>query len=261
MTEKTEPGGATFEAHWQTHKAPEISTSKLAEARAFLGPLRRRMQQATEPMRVLDMGCGDGVHAAVLSEEGLGQHRYYGVDLSVNAVRLARSRMRTRGSTVTDFQAGNALSLPYRSGVFDAVFSYGVIAYTGKPEMALDEMVRVCKPTGLVGVWVYPKAGGLAGALFGLTRALCRRLGRRGAKMIVHAIVPFLPVLPVRSGVNLFNSTWPQCVEVIEVNLLPEVLEFYSAEDVLSWFSDRAITVDFVDSERPVAVWGTTARR
>ena len=58
---------------------------------------------------------------------------------------------------------------------------------------------------------------------------------------MVSAIVPLLPVLPVRSGVNLFNSTWRQCAEVVEVNLLPSVLDFYGADEVGSWFRRRGL--------------------
>lgn len=244
-----------FKEHWHEHAALEISPSKQAEARAFLRPLFERMEQAVEPMHILDVGCGDGVHAVALAKAGLGAHCYYGIDLSTEAVRLTHGRMRAINEARVKLQIGDALSLPYRSHVFDNVFSYGVLAYTGALETALDEMIRVCKPGGLIGVWLYPEMKGLGGTLFEFTRAVCRRLGRRLSRIIVYMIVLLLPILPVRSGVSLFNSSWRQCVEVVEVNLLPEVLEFYTLEDVLEWFHRRDMEIEFIDMDRPIAVW------
>jgi SAM-dependent methyltransferase len=245
-----------FKAHWHKHAASEISPSKQAEARAFLRPLFERIEQAVEPMRILDVGCGDGVHAVVLTRAGLRTHRYCGIDLSTEAVRSAHGRMcAMEDETRAKLQVGDVLSLPYRSHGFDVVFSYGVLAYTGTPETALDEMIRVCKPGGLIGVWLYPKMESLGGKIFEFTRAVCHRLGRRLSKIIVYMIVPLLPILPVRSGVNLFNATWQQCVEVVEVNLLPEVLDFYTLDDVMEWFHRRDMEVEFTDMDRPIAVW------
>jgi ubiquinone/menaquinone biosynthesis C-methylase UbiE len=249
-----------FEKHWSEQTTLDISLAKQAEARAFLRPLYERMTQSNDPMRILDVGCGDGVHAVVLTKEGLGGHRYYGIDLSSEAVKLAKRRVSELDWTGAEFQIGDALSLPYCSQSFHVVFSYGVVAYTDAPEVVLNEMVRVCKCGGLIGIWLYPKMDGLAGTLLESTRAVCRCLGRRLSKIIVYMIVPLLPLLPVRSGINIFNSTWKQCVEVVEVNLLPEVLEFHTLENVLHWFQKRQLEIQLVDPDRPIAVWARVSK-
>jgi len=244
-----------FEEHWRTNVLPEIGISKLAEASGFLQIVFNQIDKLERPARILDVGCGDGVHTTVLSKVESGSLAYCGVDISFDAVRLASRRPERHSGATFDFQAGDALSLPYCSNAFDIVFSYGVIAYTGWPERAIDEMVRVCKPGGLVGVWVYPKKVGIVGQLFELARSLSHRLGRRWSRIIIYPIVLILPLLPVRSGINLFNSTWQQCVEVVEVNLLPDELDFYTPQDVLGWFGKRNLEVQLIDRERPVAVW------
>jgi ubiquinone/menaquinone biosynthesis C-methylase UbiE len=250
-----------FDIHWRKHAAREISLPKKAKARDFLRLVLERMERCAEPLRILDMGCGDGVHAVVLAEADLGEHCYYGIDISTEAVKLAQGRIYSIDQAKAKFQIGNAVSLPYRSDSFDVVFSYGVIAYTGAPQKALDEMMRVCKPGGLIGVWVYPKIDGTAGALFDFTRAVCHHLGRRFSKIIVNIVVPLLPILPVHSGINPFNATWQQCVEVVEVNLLPEVLEFYTLQDVLEWFSRRRMKIQSVDPREPISVWARTCEQ
>jgi len=243
---------ADFERHWASHRGDAVSAAKAEEARGFLRPLFDHLRRSPSRIRVLDVGCGDGVHAAVFAENGF-PHRYCGVDLSHGALVTAR-RHAERGAS---FQAGDVLRLPYRTASFEAVFAYGVLAYTTAPQQALDEMIRVCTPGGLIGVWVYPKPSGIAGVLYRTARALCRT-SPIAAKVLVFLIVPLLPVLPVRSGVNLFTSTWRQCVEIVEVNLVPTVLDFFSQEQVLDWLRDRGLAVQYVDPERPIAVWART---
>lgn len=99
------------------------------------------------------------------------------------------------------------------------------------------------------------KGGGMGGAMFKFTRLVCRLIGRQFSKVIVYLIVPLLLFLPVRSGINLFNATWQQCVEVVEVNLLPAVLKFYTLEEVLEWFRRRQMRIQFIDPDRPIAIW------
>ena len=245
-------GRAGFERHWEVNRVNRVSAAKTAEAAGFLQPLLRELDTLPAGARILDVGCGDGVHAGVLAAQNLGARRYVGVDVSLTA--LAAARAHAPDSRVT-FQAGDALRLPYRAGTFAAVFSYGVLAYTGAPEQALDEMVRVSAPGGLIGIWMYPRPRGLGGVLFRLARGVSQTFGAAGARVMVSAIVPLLPVLPVRSGVNLFNSTWRQCAEVVEVNLLPGVLDFYAPEEVGSWFRRRGLTIEYVDEGRPIAIW------
>ena len=244
-----------FERHWKKHEINDLSLSKYAEASGFLQFLIDHARESEKTLRILDVGCGDGIHAVALVETVSDKFSYWGIDLSAEAVKMANRRMNALNEARARFQAGDALSLPYESCSFDAVFSYGVLAYTGAVGRALDEIVRVCKPGGLIGIWVYPKMGGVKGAIFDFTRKVCRIFGGRLSKVVVWIIVPFLPILPVRSGVNLCNSTWNQCVEVVEVNLLPELLEFYTSEEIQMWFSDRQLKTVYIVQEIPVALW------
>lgn len=250
----------SFNSHWNANIVSEISSAKLSEARSFLRPLYEKMKESDESIQILDVGCGDGVHSLVLLEDGIDGHRYFGLDISLKACRLARERVRQINRGYAAFHCGDVSKLPYRSNSFEIVFSYGVLAYTDMPEAGFDEMVRVSKPGGLVGLWLYPKPKGLSGKLFNFTRSICHLLGRRFSKLVVYTVVLFLPFLPVRSGINLFNSTLRQCVEVVEVNLLPDVLEFYALENILEWFYKRDLKIQLVDPDRSIAVWARVSK-
>lgn len=244
-----------FEEHWHDNALQEIGVNKLAEAKEFLEIVFNQIEKTKAPISILDVGCGDGVHKTALAQAEVGRFVYFGMDISFEAIKLASIRPNGHSVSSFHFQTGDALSLPYCSNTFDVVFSYGVIAYTGAPEQAFDEMIRVCKPGGLVGIWIYPKMEGIVGKLFNFTRSLCHWLGKKWSKVVIYPIVLLLPALPVRSGINLFNSTWQQCVEVVEVNLLPKELGFYTLNDVLEWCERRNLDVQFIDDKRPVSVW------
>ena len=244
-----------FERHWARHAAGGVNAAKQTEAEHFLAPLLERIRNGTV-RTILDAGCGDGVHAAVLVRHAGAGLRCWGVDLAEGAWRLARARDADgKENRAMAFCRGNVLALPFAAGRFDAAFAYGVLAYTGQSERALEEMIRVVRPGGLIGIWMYPSLRGWKGCLFRAARMVCRGVGPVGARLLAALVVPLLPVLPVSSGVNLFNSTWRECREVVEVNLLPPVLDFYREDEVRAWFERRGLERIADDPERPITLW------
>jgi methionine biosynthesis protein MetW len=100
----------------------------------------RLLKQHIDPgLRVLDVGCGDGLAAgSVLRDQG----DYVGVDVSENAVREAKEH---------GFDVGvieDAESLPFGDNEFDAVVSLEVIEHLLFPLRAVQEATRVLKPGG-----------------------------------------------------------------------------------------------------------------
>ncbi|MEV6343966.1 class I SAM-dependent methyltransferase [Actinoplanes sp. NPDC051851] len=87
--------------------------------------------------RCLEIGCGTGVHAALLG--GLGWTPI-GVDLSAGMLRHARGRL--------PVALGDAASLPVRDGSLDAVVA--VMVHTDMPQYpdVLREVARVLRPGG-----------------------------------------------------------------------------------------------------------------
>jgi SAM-dependent methyltransferase len=83
--------------------------------------------------RVLDVGCGTGEFAAVLTEECPGE--VVGVDADTDLLRVAAGRV--------PVVAGDATRLPFRTGAADLVACQALLVNLPDPGRAVDEFARV----------------------------------------------------------------------------------------------------------------------
>jgi demethylmenaquinone methyltransferase/2-methoxy-6-polyprenyl-1,4-benzoquinol methylase len=101
--------------------------------------------EGRRPARVLDLCCGTG-DMSFFAEE-LGARAVIGADFTVPMLSVARRRAREDGRR-SRFTAADALRLPFRDGVFDAItVGYG-LRNVADPKQALSEMRRVLAPGG-----------------------------------------------------------------------------------------------------------------
>lgn len=102
---------------------------------------------------VLDVGCGTGNYTIELARRGAA---VVGIDRSEEMLVWARQKVKDERLKV-NFQAADALDLPFPDSSFDAVVSNGLLCFLNEPEMALMEMHRVLKPGGRLVVGVLNK--------------------------------------------------------------------------------------------------------
>jgi SAM-dependent methyltransferase len=100
---------------------------------------------------VLEIGCGSGVHTKALAAAGA---RVTGIDLTPRAVELTGRRLAAHGLAATVVE-GDAERLPFPDASFDWVWSWGVIHHSSNTERVLEEIARVLRPGGGVGLMVY----------------------------------------------------------------------------------------------------------
>jgi 2-polyprenyl-3-methyl-5-hydroxy-6-metoxy-1,4-benzoquinol methylase len=104
--------------------------------------------------RILDVGCGTGRHASLLSD--LGFH-VTGTDISEAMLEIARSRASTQ------FEVAAIDALASRAGEFDLVYSlFDVLSYQVSISGAADFMARLAqwaRPGGIVVVDAWHLAG------------------------------------------------------------------------------------------------------
>jgi ubiquinone/menaquinone biosynthesis C-methylase UbiE len=108
----------------------------------------------TPPLRVLDLGCGDGTTAVPLARKGA---EVVGIDIAKNLVDAGNKRAAKEGLNQLTFQEGDACNLEGISdNSFDLTLSVFGAMFAPKPFDVAKEMVRVTKPGGsiVMGNWI-----------------------------------------------------------------------------------------------------------
>ncbi|HEX2914537.1 MAG TPA: class I SAM-dependent methyltransferase [Chloroflexia bacterium] len=102
--------------------------------------------QLTPGTRVLDAACGTGNLAIPAARTGA---NVTGQDLAPNLLEVARKRAEAEGLAI-QLDSGDAEELPYADGAFDLVMSMYGIMFAPRPEPISAQLLRVCKPGGLI---------------------------------------------------------------------------------------------------------------
>ena len=90
-------------------------------------------------LRILDIGCGDGVLLGLI-----GCGHLYGVDLDKASLDYAATRIRAK------LVKADARNLPFKAGFFDWVIATEIIEHLPQPAIMLEEVCRVLKTGGRV---------------------------------------------------------------------------------------------------------------
>lgn len=109
-------------------------------------PLRENVA-SEKPLKLLDIGCNWGRWSMGAARAG---YTAVGLDPSLGAVLAAR-RVSAKMGLKINVVVGDARHLPFRKGVFDRVFSNGVIQHFARDDakLSLSEVGRVISHDGL----------------------------------------------------------------------------------------------------------------
>lgn len=101
---------------------------------------------------VLDVGSGTG--ALSLAVSAIASARVTGVERSAAYVRYAQEHAENER---VRFEVGDATALPFSDNTFERTLSMLVLNFVPEPAVALDQMIRVTRPGGVVAaaVWDY----------------------------------------------------------------------------------------------------------
>jgi len=105
----------------------------------------------------LDVGCGTGSLTKLILET-CSPKEVVAIDSSSEFVAYAQRRI---PSPLVHFLVGDAQSLEIKSNSIDAVVSGLVLNFVPQPEVAVAEMLRVTKPNGKIGIFVWDYAVGM----------------------------------------------------------------------------------------------------
>ncbi|MCM3923211.1 methyltransferase domain-containing protein [Frankia sp. AiPs1] len=100
-------------------------------------------------LSVLDVGSGPGTITVDLAER-VAPGRVTAMETSEAILELARTEAARRGCTTVDFLVGDIHALELPDASFDVVHAHQVLQHVADPVAALREMIRVCRPGGVV---------------------------------------------------------------------------------------------------------------
>jgi ubiquinone/menaquinone biosynthesis C-methylase UbiE len=210
-------------ALWEKGDFTEIASLMRQSGDAFVKSLG-----ITTPLRVLDLGSGDGTTALPLAQLGA---EVVGIDIARNLVEAGNKRAAAAGLTQLTFQEGDASDLQgIADHSFDLTLSVFGAMFAPKPFDVAREMVRVTKPGGriVMGNWIPndptsfvsqllkissaftppPPEGFISPMTWGVDTHIIERFGQAGVPKEKISMVKdtFLFVSPDKSPADVIDS-------------------------------------------------------
>ena len=146
------------------HRAMWASGDYALMVDMWITPIGRRLAAAcglSPGVRVLDVAAGSGNASIPAAARGA---RVTATDLTPELLEAGRRRAEAEG-LVLDWETADAENLPYDDDSFDVVMSAIGVMFAPHHQRAADELVRVCRPGGTIGLLSWTPEGQI-GALF-----------------------------------------------------------------------------------------------
>lgn len=146
------------------HRAMWASGDYPSMVETFLLPLGPRLVEACgigPGMRVLDVAAGTGNAAIPAAERGAS---VTASDLTPELLEAGRRQAESKGLAL-EWVTADAERLPFEDGAFDVVMSSIGAMFAPHHQDVADELVRVCRPGGTIGMLNWTPEG-MIGALF-----------------------------------------------------------------------------------------------
>lgn len=118
------------------------------EVMAPLGPILVAAAGIGPGVRVLDVAAGSGNISLPAAKTGA---TVISTDLTPELLQRSQARAAQQGLTL-QYQEANAQALPFADDEFDTVISAIGVMFAPDHQAAADELVRVCRPGGTIGV-------------------------------------------------------------------------------------------------------------
>jgi len=152
----------------------------------------RKLKGVKGPIKVLDIGCGDGWMIYRLKTRFDKEHElnFSGVDISELDIDFANKRKDYFSYDRCEFKIMDLNSLSFNAEEFDIVISSEVVEHAQCPEILIKNLFRVLKKHGLV-ILTTPHQGGsilarLLGFINGLSFDLIKKYEKKYEKNIIN---------------------------------------------------------------------------
>jgi SAM-dependent methyltransferase len=135
---------AKHRAMWALGNYPALATEIIQE----LGPTLVEASAVQPGQRVLDVAAGSGNVAIPAALAGA---RVVASDLTPELFEAGRRLAADRGAEL-EWRQADAEALPFADNEFDAVLSCVGVMFAPHHQVTADELVRVCRPGGTIGL-------------------------------------------------------------------------------------------------------------
>jgi ubiquinone/menaquinone biosynthesis C-methylase UbiE len=201
---------------------PLRATLNWLRARAERSEFARSMDRAIPgDARILEIGCGTGQMSLYLARAN---RIVIGADFSRASLRLGVEAARRFGLDQVQFIETDLHHPGLRAGVFDVVYSSGVLHHTPDPSEAFARIVRLARPGGMIVLGVYNSFA---------------RIPLRARRFVAHLsgyrFIPCDPVLRDRESEPARRNAWLR-----DQYQHPEEHRHTLAE-VQSWFAENGV--------------------
>jgi SAM-dependent methyltransferase/uncharacterized protein YbaR (Trm112 family) len=204
----------------------------------------------------LDAGCGAGRHSRKAHSYGA---RLIAMDLSP---AVDASYAKAREIDGIDVVQGDIFSPPLMDGIFEFIYSIGVIHHTPDPPRAFQQLVAHLKPGGTICCLVYASGRPLALGLLDGIRTVTTRLPLPIVRAVSWTVAAFDTAIPITSfriarklGVNdeTLAKLFPEHVRIYadrsfdtnytdwQDRLSYPYVHYYSPEEVQGWFDTAGL--------------------
>lgn len=142
---------AKHRAVWASGDYPAVAEEIIPD----LGAILVRASGIHSGQRVLDVGAGSGnaaIPAALTGADVVAS------DLTPELFDAGRRLAAKRGANL-DWQVADAEAMPFGDDQFDAVISCVGVMFAPHHQISADEMIRVCKPGGTLGLISWTPSG------------------------------------------------------------------------------------------------------
>lgn len=113
------------------------------------------VQETKTPIKILDIGVGDGIYEAILEDDLKKRCEFFGIDISKKQAQRAKQYLKE--IKIVDI---NSKNLPYENNYFDIVIASEILEHVFSPEKVLNEAERVLKRNGFM-ILTFPNSSSL----------------------------------------------------------------------------------------------------
>lgn len=193
---------------------------------------------------LVDVGCGNGVISNLFSQFG---SNVVGLDINFAIVRAAKHFKQNKK---LHFVQGSAFHPPFKKGIFDIVYSTGVLHHTYNTKKAFFSMSDLCKNGGRIYIWLYGDYRGFIKAFNIATnsiRLVVSRLPSRIQNFVIKTMAVFYGIAHghmrkffMESKTINYNRN--QLIHAVRDRFTPVYAHMHSSSEVTKWFADAGFS-------------------